>query len=123
MVIIDTCVLIELLRGNKTTIEKLYEYEQKDIFVTPVVVAELYRGARDKNEFGRCRNLIRKFSVLSINEDVIGIFDSIFENYSISHRPTIPDMLIAATSVSYNIPLFTLNMKDFRFIPGIQLIS
>lgn len=33
----------------------------------------------------------------------------------------IPDALIAATALRHALPLFTLNVKDFRFIPGLQL--
>jgi predicted nucleic acid-binding protein len=35
--------------------------------------------------------------------------------YAKSHNLTIPDALIAATAKS-NIPLFTLNLKDFKYI-------
>ena len=122
MVIIDTCILIELQRGNKEVINKVYEFEQKNIFITPVVLAEFYRGARDKNEWLKCRKLIAKFGILSLNELVTNVFIEIFDNFSLSHRPSIPDMLIAASAVYYNMPLYTLNSKDFKFIPEIQLI-
>ncbi len=36
-------------------------------------------------------------------------------------RLLIPDALIAATALEYNLPLFTSNISDFRFIPGINL--
>jgi len=122
-VIIDTCVLIELQRGNPVVINKVYEFDQRDIFITPVVVAEFYRGARDKEEWLKCRKLISKFGILSLNELVTNVFIDIFDNFSLSHRPSIPDMLIAAASVHYNIPLYTLNEKDFKFIPQLQLTS
>ncbi len=122
MVILDSCILIEIQRGNKQVIEKIYSFDQQNIFITPVVVAEFYRGARDKNEFAKCRKLASKFSVLSINEDVVKVFEGFFEKFSISHRPSIPDMLIAATSLHYNIPLYTDNKKDFQFIPNLNLL-
>ena len=123
IVILDTTILIELQRGNKEVTNKVYGFEQKDIFITPVVVAEFYRGARDKHEWAKCRKLTSKFGILSLNESVSNTFIDIFENFSLSHRPGIPDMLIAAASIYYSIPLYTLNNKDFKFIPGIQLVS
>jgi len=42
-------------------------------------------------------------------------------DYSLSHRPSIPDMLIAATAVNDNFELYTLNTKDFKFIPNMRL--
>jgi tRNA(fMet)-specific endonuclease VapC len=43
------------------------------------------------------------------------------ENYSLSHKLAIPDALIAATALSHDMSLYTLNLKDFRFIEGINL--
>ena len=42
--------------------------------------------------------------------------------YAKSHNLTIPDALIAATA-KRNIPLFTLNLKDFKYIDEINLIT
>jgi len=39
----------------------------------------------------------------------------------LSHKLSVPDALIAATALSNNTPLYTLNIKDFQFIPGLQL--
>ena len=38
-----------------------------------------------------------------------------------SHKLTIPDALIAATALTQNIGLYTLNLKDFRFIQQLNL--
>lgn len=43
------------------------------------------------------------------------------ERYSLSHKLTIPDALIASTSLIYQFNLYTLNQKDFRFIEGLNL--
>jgi len=42
--------------------------------------------------------------------------------HSLSHRPYIGDMLIAATALCFNAPLFTLNTKDFKYIKGLKLV-
>jgi len=122
MVILDTCIVIELQRGNPEVIEKVYHFEQQNIFVTPIVIAEFLRGARDKTELLKCRKLIGKFSSLALNEDVAYKFIEIFDQFSLSHRPAVPDMLIAAASLHCNIPLHTINKTDFHFIPAIKFI-
>jgi len=43
--------------------------------------------------------------------------------YSLSHKVSIPDMLIAATAISHDLELYTLNTKDFKFIPELNLYS
>lgn len=42
-------------------------------------------------------------------------------DFSLSHNLTLPDAFIAATAIFHDIPLYTLNKKDFRFIPGLRL--
>ncbi len=39
----------------------------------------------------------------------------------LSHGLLIPDAIIEATAIIHQIPLFTYNLKDFRFMPDIQL--
>jgi predicted nucleic acid-binding protein len=41
--------------------------------------------------------------------------------YSLSHKASVPDMLIAATALSHDVTLYTLNIKDFKFIPDLNL--
>ena len=41
--------------------------------------------------------------------------------YSLSHKLSIPDAIIASTAIYYEIELYTLNIKDFKFIKDIKL--
>lgn len=43
--------------------------------------------------------------------------------YSLSHRLSVPDGLIAATALTEDISLYTHNLKDFRYIKGIKLFK
>jgi len=43
------------------------------------------------------------------------------EHYSKSHGLQIPDAIIAATALSFEMKLFTLNLKDFKYIDGLKL--
>ncbi len=48
-------------------------------------------------------------------------FLQLMEGYSLSHNLSIPDALIAATALEHMLELYTLNTKDFQFIPGLML--
>ena len=50
-------------------------------------------------------------------------FIELMETYSLSHKLAIPDALIAFTALVYNLDLYTLNLKDFRFIESLNLYS
>jgi hypothetical protein len=43
------------------------------------------------------------------------------ESYSLSHKVSIPDALIAATALVHDLELYTMNTKDFRFIAKLKL--
>ena len=43
--------------------------------------------------------------------------------YSMSHGLLIPDALIAATAITKNLPLWTFNQKDFKFIDDLVLFD
>ena len=45
------------------------------------------------------------------------------EKFCLSHKLTLPDAFIAATTIYHNVELYTLNIKDFIFIPGIKLFK
>ncbi len=45
------------------------------------------------------------------------------KTYALSHKLTIPDALIASTAIIHQIQLYTLNKKDFTFIPDLILYN
>ncbi len=121
-IILDTRILIEILRGNHTIIDKVNAWSNGELFITPVVVAEIFRGASDKEDLRKCKKLLDKFTILPLNEPVIKVFMGIFERYAISHRPSIPDALIASVAVYFDFSFYTLNKRDFQYIKELKLI-
>jgi len=45
----------------------------------------------------------------------------LIESFKLSHSLQIPDAIIGATAIFYNIPLYTYNIKDFNFMPNINI--
>jgi tRNA(fMet)-specific endonuclease VapC len=122
MVIFDTTILIEISRGNDEVKKKVVEMSPTFIYASSITVAEFIVGARDKSDMLKIKRHLDNYTFLSINEGINTIFLELFTSYSLSHRPGIADMLIAATALYYELPVYTLNKKHFAFIPGIQLV-
>ncbi len=61
--------------------------------------------------------------LFNLSPEIIQLFIELMHRYSLSYKPLIGDMLIAATAVSNNLELYTLNQKDFKFIPEIKLFK
>ncbi|MGH8556604.1 MAG: type II toxin-antitoxin system VapC family toxin [Methylococcales bacterium] len=95
---------------------------QTNIAASIITKAELLYGARDKQEPNRINNHLKLCRCYPVTVDISDLFIRLIANYS-RHRPSIPDMLIAATAITHDLELSTLNTKDFKFIPGMRLYS
>ncbi len=122
MVIFDTTVLIELYRGNQTVKDNIIAFGNGTYYISVISVAEFLIGARDKTDLIRLEKHISNYTPLAINDHITKIFIDHFKTFALSHRPGIADMLIAATAIYYNLPVYTQNKKHFQFIPGLKLI-
>lgn len=66
---------------------------------------------------------IKVYDVVQIDSAISAKAIELIESYRLSHGLQIPDAIIAAMSIVYQIPLHTYNLKDFDFIPEIALYS
>ena len=79
------------------------------------------RNRRQKNQAKRIRKDISRIHVLHIDLSISKMAVDIVEKFCLSHRTDLEDALIAATAISHGIELYTLNVKDFVFIPELRL--
>jgi len=123
MILCDTNILIEVYRGNNSIIEKLKGVGQHNLAISDVTSAELLFGARNKTELKIIKSDISKLVELPINEDISRLAVKLVEKYSLSHNLNLPDALIASTSLVYDLKLFTLNLKDFKYLKNLKFVE
>jgi predicted nucleic acid-binding protein len=82
---------------------------------------ELYRGMENKKDLLAMQSKIRHYNVLHFNDTVSALSLQLIEQFKLSHNLQIPDAIIGAVAIEYELPLFTYNTKDFSFMPNIQL--
>jgi tRNA(fMet)-specific endonuclease VapC len=123
IILCDSNIFIDLYRGKQETIESLTAIGQDNIAISAVTAGELLFGARDKKELATIKKDIAKLQLFPINEDISAIGLQLIEKYCLSHKLSLPDALIAATALYHNIELYTLNLKDFKFIPNLNLYT
>lgn len=121
MILGDTNILIEFYKGRADVMEIFNAVGISNLGVSVVTVGELFYGARDKRELRNLREHISLLNQIPIDEYISNVYLSLLEKYSLSHRLSIPDALIAATALYHSIPLYTLNVKDFRYISGLSI--
>ncbi len=121
-IVLDTNILIEVLKGNRSIVEKL-EKQNFEYCISSITVMELYFGALNKAELFTLKKFVKLFKIIELNDNISSISTELIFQYAKSHNLTIPDSLIASTAISENIKLYTLNLKDFRYIDGLVLLK
>jgi len=121
MLLLDTNILIDYLRGKQAAIEFIDCAGKPGFAVNTVIVLELYNGCLNKAELAKIRRLLNGFNHFELNEAIAQMATHIGHRFTLSHSVTAPDALIAATAMIYNLELRTANLKDFRMIPGLKV--
>ena len=121
MILCDTNILIEFYKNNTATVNELHQIGSQNLAISVITRAELYYGAINKNELNRIQKHLDLLQNIHIDPPISEQFIQLMANYSLSHKLTIPDALIAATALANDLELYTLNIKDFRFIENLKL--
>lgn len=120
-IVLDTNILIEILKGNQQTIKDIQKYDL--LCISEVTAMELYYGARDKKELVKLKKFVELFEIIHIDANISKIASKLVYEYAKSHTLNIPDGLIAATAIIHNYTLFTYNKKDFRYIKELNIVD
>ncbi len=114
----DTNIIINFLKKDEDTLKTIDSFEH--VYINDIVLMELFQGARDTKELRFIKKNILKFEILKIHQEIISLARNILEKYTLSHNTKIMDAIIAATVISYDLKLYTLNKKDFRYLQQIK---
>lgn len=131
-IIIDTCIWIEVERGNLSPGDIQAVTGDEPVFLSPVTIAELTFGVEMARSADiRYRRLaalerIKKKPLLIIDEETGVIFGQLASGLRKSGRGAdfrIQDIWIASQAVQHGFTILTGNRQDFQDIPGLQLLS
>ena len=64
---------------------------------------------------------MERFDVLAPGREASRQAAALMERYWLSHTLHIPDALIASTAIERDLPFWSGNQKDYRFIPNLDL--
>ena len=123
MILLDTDICIELLRGNKKIIEKRTNYDG-DIGISFMTAAELYYGAESSAKREENQILIEQFfltiEIIHTDNDILKKFGELKASLK-REAVLIPDadILIASTCLTRANKLVTGNVRHFERIIGL----
>lgn len=117
MVFVDTCILIDYSKNKIILSEK----DKKNLCISSVVQLEFLVGAFNKKELGEFNKVLKNWNFAHIDQDIMNLSVQLMNKYGLSHGMGVYDSIIASTCIVYDLPLWTYNKKDFRFL-DIELV-
>lgn len=83
---------------------------------------ELVEGVRDNQELAHLNRLLADYeTVLLTPADCVWASEQ-HRKFRLSHSVGMIDALIASSAVRLRIPIYTLNLKHFKSLPGVNAI-
>jgi len=127
-VIVDTNVVSFILKNDSRANVYAQHLSGKELVISFVTVAELYRWALHRNwgskRFDALADHIRTFLVYPFTHALCLRWAKVVDQRARVGRPIDSnDAWIAATAIEHQIPLVTHNQQDFQGIGGLAIIS
>ncbi len=119
--LIDTDVLIDILRGTPAAQAWLARSAATAFQIPGVVAMELMMGCRNQAELRRVQQFLGAFSVAWIEASEFAQAYNLLAAYRLRSGLSIPDCLVAAMALTRSATLYTFNMRHFRVITGLDV--
>lgn len=124
MIVLDTDVVVDVLRGRKDVITRLAEYRPIDVAVSAMTLAELLYGAQasahEAKNRGEVIRFIAQVHVLAFGRRTADVHARL--RWQLRRQPIGPnDLVIAATALLMRATLVTGNAREFERVDGLRV--
>jgi predicted nucleic acid-binding protein len=117
MIFLDTCILIDYSKGKIN----IKDEDKENYCFSSIVQLEFVAGALNKLELKKINQILSEFKAIDTDQDILDLSVLLVNRYTLSHNMTIYDSIIAATCLVYDLPLWTHNKKDFKYLQELKL--
>ena len=119
LVLVDSCVFIKAFRKDALAQNHLSDIVDRTAY-SVITQLELLVGARSAQNKTAINNLFAAYYGIPLNAEISEKAIYLMRHYVSGNRHlSVPDCLIAATSLATGFPLLTYNKKDFAFIESL----
>lgn len=118
-VLLDTCVLIDVLRGAEDA-HRFLNFLRAVPAISAVSVAELFAGVKDRREENAVEAILAVSRVVAVNAAIARAAGQHLRHYAASHGLDVIDAIIAATAEQTGARLATLNLRHFPMFPRLK---
>ena len=124
--LLDTTVAVELRDGDRAFRSHLAGLDETPS-ISAITRVELEGGIYAHASLAEKRRLavdalLREFIVLDFTNEIAATYGEIVRQAGFSRRK-IADRMIAATALTHGMALVTLNGRDFRDVPGLEVVE
>ena len=124
----DSDVIIAHFRGDISIKEDLIHLSTEELFVTPITLCELYRGAFLSNNAEKNKLLVEKLlervNILNFDLPACEIFGRVYKLLKQSGKlAQDSDLMTASICISNNVTLVTRNKKHFENIKNLRVVE
>jgi len=123
LIVIDTSALIDALTGPRRSLDRLTELigSGERLLMPTVVLYEWLRGPRVPQELHVCEELFPQDQAVAFEIFEAKVAARLYRTIKRARGREI-DLAIAATAITHDAALWTLNHEDFSDIPELPLI-
>ncbi|MEI8203803.1 MAG: type II toxin-antitoxin system VapC family toxin [Bacteroidota bacterium] len=125
MILLDSSILIDLFRSSNKEKTLFYHLAsaENDFAISIITHYEIYAGSNERQDpFWKA--LIQSIEILDFDLQSSVQAVKIYKHLKKTNKMIdLADILIAATSISNNIPLATLNLNHFERIKGLEIVK
>jgi predicted nucleic acid-binding protein len=125
IILADTSILIDYFRKtdkNNSSLVSLFE-QGYDFAISAISHYEIYSGTTTA-QIPFWQGLLQQTTVLAFNQNVAQIAVDINNELKKKRKQIeMADLFIAATAITYDLPIATLNKKHFERIDGLYIIE
>jgi predicted nucleic acid-binding protein len=124
VILLDTSILIDALTGNRRSAPSLRRaIESGDrIALSTLVLYEWQRGPRRPEELAAQEALWPADAAIAFGPEEAATAAALYRSIRAPRGREI-DLAIAACAICWDAALWTLNIKDFRDVPGLELFD
>ena len=118
MIVLDTTVLIDVLRGHRPALEYLRSLDAVPA-CSEITRVEVMRGIRSR-ERDAVEQLMRSLRWISVDEQIARRAGGLGRTWRRSHRLASADLVIGATAQELSAGLATANVRHFPMFEGLK---
>ena len=126
--LIDTDWIIHYLNGQREIVKRLVSLRKEGLAISVISLAELYEGVyystNPEGDKKALDDFLTGVSILGLEDEICKIFGK--ERVKLRKLKIVIgdfDLLIAATCLCYNLTLLTNNIRHFKMVEGVNIVS